>query len=446
MSIFLPPRKSKLKKIKIDNFFLGADKQKDQSVLSPAISIDTYNFDFSSGALKDGIGLIDLGIDDQSITNIWQFLFKGQSIIMFTRVGGQVYYLKGGSVYALSGIKILGRVQTTNYRLHGKDVIIMWSNVSNIAVWDGENAAYQVQNSPLIESMDILGDMAFIADADGQTLRFTSDLDPTNWNQDVTEGGKISFLGIKGRIGKVISFLNYLFVFSEFGITRISVLGDKVQQANLFVSSGKIFTSSVVISGDRIIFLSDSGLFEFDGLSTKPILQNLNGLIKASDDLTAAYWGGRYYLCCKGNFAGGEDDMILSFSPVDKSYSISKGIMVSSFATFSEGLLAVSQNRAAKIINKAKYFSSPLEKCWTSPLSSLGSEKLKILHSVHLCTLGDITLTIFSESNFQSVNIRGSKAIQRVRFGIRGYKFAFRIESNQLDSHVSELALVYSEV
>lgn len=49
---------------------------------------------------------------------------------------------------------------------------------------------------------------------DKYTLYFSDDLDPTNWNENITEGGFIQMLDERGELLKVISFWD-TFTFSR---------------------------------------------------------------------------------------------------------------------------------------------------------------------------------------------------------------------------------------
>lgn len=458
MSDYLSVPKKEYKKLRIDDFFKGLDKSLDESVLSPAAAADTFNFDFSSGALKDGLGIEDMGIDGNFITNIWKFNKYGEDaeeIIMFTKLLGDVFYIKNG-VHYLSGIKVEGKVYTCNYRLYGNDVIIMCSDKSPVAVWDGVNAAYQVTDSPLLKSMDIYGDMMFIADADGQTLRYTDDLDPTNWNSVVAGGGYLTMADERGHIGKVVSFLNNLYVFRDYGISKISVSADGVKAAGLYVSSGRIFHDTVVLCGSKIIFLTDSGLYEFDGISTKSILSNLFAAISPSSDARAVYHAGKYYLTARLKVEGDDtigcesgayvNNALISIRAEDYSYTLSRGMDIICLSAAVSGVYGVSDGKAVKVTDRAICFDQPLIKRWQSPMTDMGSEKTKVIREVHIESRGDITLTLASEKESKAIAVKGKNMPQKIRLNMRGKKLSFKIESVLPDSYIARPVLVYSEV
>lgn len=65
----------------------------------------------------------------------------------------------------------------------------------------------------------------------------------------------------RGALNRVISYLNYVYVFRDYGISRITAFGAQTDfsVSNLFVSSGKIYPRSVALCGDSVIFLRRTG-------------------------------------------------------------------------------------------------------------------------------------------------------------------------------------------
>lgn len=107
----------------------------------------------------------------------------------------------------MQGITLTSPPQAVNYTLYGKDVVLICSPTDNMVVWDGENDAYFVENSPKITSMTMHYERLFATTStDKYTLYFSDDLDPTNWNENITEGGFIQMLDERGELLKVISF------------------------------------------------------------------------------------------------------------------------------------------------------------------------------------------------------------------------------------------------
>lgn len=166
-------------------------------------------------------------------------------------------------------------------------------------VWDGVNAPYRVENAPDITSMALHYERLFVTvDGEKNAVWFSDDLDPTNWDASLAGGGFIQLIDERGSLNRVISYGGYVYVFRDYGISRITAFGAQTEfsVSNLFVSSGRIYPGSVALCGDTVLFLAEDGLYAFDGVSTVKMLKNLDGLFKNGERSCSYYADGKYYL------------------------------------------------------------------------------------------------------------------------------------------------------
>jgi hypothetical protein len=296
----------------------------------------------------------------------------------------------------------------------------------------------------------------FVADADGQNLRFSDDLDPTNWNSSLSEGGSIELVDDKGRINKVVSFLNYLFIFRDYGICRLSAGASQTEfkVTNLFVTSGRIYPDTVALCGDRIIFLSGDGLFSFDGYSVKKIFENLDGMLLASPSAVAGYGSGKYYLAVKINQTGepfgcetGEfvNNGVLAFDVNTGDYSIMRGADVNGFAVSGSRVLTLCNGKVGQITKEgATYFGTALRKRWRSPMTDLGSEQMKLIKEIYLDFYGEISFTVKTEEKEMNFLLCEKDRMKRIRVGMKAKKVAFIIETQSEEPCVSRPTIIFS--
>lgn len=91
-------------------------------------------------------------------------------------------------------------------------------------VWPPERDAYVVEGAPKVVSMCLHYERLFaIVEGERVQLRFSDDLNPTNWTTSATEGGYIELLDERGPMNKVLSFGDYLYVFAtlEFRVSQL---------------------------------------------------------------------------------------------------------------------------------------------------------------------------------------------------------------------------------
>ncbi|MCL2821647.1 MAG: hypothetical protein FWD86_00395 [Firmicutes bacterium] len=455
------PKKS-TKKIRIDNFFKGVESAFDQSVLPQDIAVQNYNFDFFSGALTDGYGVEQYApLADFLADRL--FVFK-QNCTKTNQTNQTLLLSQNGQIYThfrqqigakKQPLKINGRLKGINYRLLGEDVLLINSSSDNMAVFNGTDTPYFVDNSPQINALSVHLDRLFVTDIDGENLRFSTDLDPTNWTKSLSEGGYIKMVDDRGRIGNLVSFLNHLYIFRENGISRLSNFADQstFSLTNLFVSSGKIFFDSVALIGDRIVFLASDGLYLFDGFSTKRVLTNLTNVLNPTTNAKGFGVGGKYFLACNlkmDDKSDGNDDKdgdknddnldkndsvggglanngLVVFEPSLDKYALSLGFCISDFAFFEDQILVLSGKKVGVLKQNGKNFDKDLTKKWVSPMTDLGTENSKVLTEFSIDTNVDMTFFVKSEERGEQFDIKKSNSAQKIKVNLKGNKLSFGI-------------------
>ena len=112
---------------------------------------------------------------------------------------------------------------------------------------------------------------------DEYRLYFSDDFDPANWQISLKEGGYISFDTQMGKVVKVVSFAGHVYLFFEHGVMRLTAynLQTEFNLQKLYLSPGAIYPSTVAVCGDRILFAASDGIFVFDGVSIKKVMEEM---------------------------------------------------------------------------------------------------------------------------------------------------------------------------
>ena len=455
-------------RLMLTSFAAGMSSDTDENILPLKYAALAYNYSVSSGALRDGLSAlpfmlksaggaeVDCGeINGESVLRLWhyrRFDFetgkKDDRLVVYT-AAKKIFWrtLDGAGTFTeLQGAFFDGVPEGINYRLNGDDVLILCSENENMLVWDGENYPYYVASSPYIVSMDIHYERLFaVVGGEQNSLWFSQDLDPTNWDLSLDNAGFIEMLDERGRMLKVISFLDYVYVFREYGISRVSAYADQESFAasQLFVSSGRIEGATICVCGDRIIFLAEDGLYVFDGLSARPVLPNLKTLLKSVDKskASAVFVNGKYYLACRLDYGDGEtigcealphgciNNTIIELDVRTLLCNLHRGIDAVHLCAIKTGTRSVvaacinggNGGRLAEIA-VGENLTGALKRVWTTPQSDLGTPKTKLLKEVTLQSAKDAVLRIETEKESRDVLIRGGKP-SRVRVGISGKLF-----------------------
>ncbi len=192
-------------------------------------------------------------------------------------------------------------------KIDGKFATLFASSDDDMRVWVTDEIPYYINEISKIKDLCFFEDVLFcIRMGDEQQLWYTYTLDINDIGG--TNSGNIDLFNDRGRCEKLIAFNGSLFVFREFGITKISVLGqNKFSITHLFDSTSTIFKDSVAVCGNKVIFMTKDGLYSFNGVSaTKLELKFNNLLLGARKEAVAATMQNKYFLAFRTDFNDSE--------------------------------------------------------------------------------------------------------------------------------------------
>lgn len=447
---YIKPRAKAAVRLCLDGFENGFDATKDESALSYKAASEYENFRVESGALTDGWGVEEsdcLGGADNAVS-AWEYVAEvggeKKTTPMYCDADGYVHAVKDGTDKKLTAVRFSAPPIAVNYRLYGGDVVLICSGKDKMAVYDGDGIR-SIDPSPKITSMALHYERLFVTTAnEPDCVRFSDDLDPTNWAEGLDSGGFVTLSDGYGKCNKVVAFLNYVYVFRDFGISRMIAYADQTEfsVSNLYVSSGRIYSGSVTVCGDRIIFLASDGLYVFDGLSTTKILRRLGGLTEYKETATGAYFDGKYYLAYSKK--GGENDSLLVYDISQKTAELSGGCSISSFFG-AETLKAVCKNRAASITPCGAVFGTPTGKKWKVPYNALSrSDKIKKLNEICLETATDLKVAVLFDGRKRTYALKGKSGVQKIKVGISGRKIGLLLWTDCVGARVAEITALVS--
>ncbi len=477
-------------KITFSSFASGMTSEVDEGILSYKYAKRCYNYRVENGALRDGIGFEPLKLpisrDDlsnertiimepnQKVEKMWLYTYYDQEnmrtdyrILYYNR--GQIRWIPIYSFGPYSGILASVIYNTSvpnaiNYRLNGEDYIIFSSPTDGMWKYNANKMAEKVENGPCLVSMCLHYERLFAILEDGERhrLSFSESLDPTNFNISLDEGGFIDMQDDRGRLIKVVSFNDYVYVFREFGVARVSAYGDQTtfSVTQLFASSSKIYANSICVCGDIILLLTRDGLYSFNGTTTSKITLGIESLMEGivNEKCSSIYHNGKYYLALKLNFnddekigceeyeGGYTNNAIIELDLKTGDISITRGIDICSMLLVDDGdickLLACFNGEyekdIAQMTHDGLFFGTPLKKCWVSPKSNLGyPTQIKRIKEVFIKTKSPCKVKITTESTSKTFLLKGSDITQRLRPNVFGEQVEVSFISESGDTDIS---------
>lgn len=408
-------------KVTLGNFDGGLGSGKDESVKNFNSAKYVFNFDISDGALKAGAGLQEYLIDGKTV-----FLEDGvypkkffyhknydvnsksfKEVILCYASNGYLYtcnLFDSDKTFTKTSVSFLLEPTAVSYNYDGTNVLLLSSRSDGLLVFDGVNFT-EVDGAPKFSSMCVHNERVFATENDESTsLWFSDDFDPSNWYVSIDEAGFIEFPDERGALLKVISFLDFVYIFREYGISRVLATGNQedFSVSNLHSKLGRIYGESVTDCGNYVFFLSSNGIFRFNGVDAVKILDCYDAFLNGVDNASAhgVYNDGKYYLNLKMKIDKKEQNVLLVYNLFTNTSYIMKGCKISAICLFdgqSRELIATYNDgkRVAKIVDGyGKLFDKPLKKVWQSVESDFSLPCKKILYKLSINVLEEIEVVI----------------------------------------------------
>jgi hypothetical protein len=483
-------KKPKQVELIISDFKNGINTEIAENIMPYKFATNSYNFNFENGALTTGLGFVDLKVpespEDPAIENlpelpegkeidsIWHF--KHYNTYQNKRLDKLMLYTKDKLVYyatmfshypcffLVSGINFNNRPTAINYKLNGKDTIILTSEGEDFVVWDGETVPEVVTTAPQLSSLCTHYDKLFATvGGERNIIRYSNNLDPKTWTNDLTdpENCYLELNDMRGGVNKVISFLGYIFAFRDFGITKIKTFegSAEINVSHLFLSGNRIYKNTICICGDRILMLTKDGIYEFDGITTKKVDIKIDSLFKEvyNDQAIASYHEGKYYIACKLNYpdqneigcqtnASHINDTLIELNVKEQTFNIIRGIDVTSMTSIQVDSMSkmvfcfntIYGAKLGELAKNGKFFEVNTVKHWYSPISDLGYPATKkLVKEVSLLTHYDCNITVFTENQSTTIKVKGNNSTSKVKPNLKGELIGIKIESLEDKAYIS---------
>jgi len=486
---FCNDKKIKYKSLKY-KMFKEINSDIDESLLTLDVSPMTYNFDFSDGSLKDGIGFHSLRFrcyeDDRDyfkeleplpdslfIKGCWLFKAWGNDINVYRSFfvvyssSGEIFYNRLHNA-STEFVKVPGLNFSTcpiavSCRIDDEDTLIFISENEGMYSWKFPEIVKKITSAPNLSSVCVHDNRLYATTyGEKRSILYSDSLNPIDFAIENDNAGVINLIDEFGKCNKVISFKGYLYVFRDFNITKITnyLSRDSFSVSQIFVGNSKIYDKTVCVCGDNIYYLASDGIYKFDGSSSKFVSLKLSKLFKGIDNTyaVAEFCDGYYYLSCKLNFNDGEivdgesssgycyNNALLKINVLTGEFSLLRGRDVIGIYSindvFRSEVCALVRHangnyRMGMLDNSGMYFEQVSTKVWRSPSTDGGiPEKDKLIKELIIETKNDLTIELSTENGVYKYFINGKNKIQRLKLNIKCKQFAFTFKSNSVDNHI----------
>ena len=480
-------------------YFKGLNADKDKSLIGLEYTPLSYNFDFSDGLLKDGLGLeslkfkystisgegykeIDALPDASFVKGMWlfnswsdQFNVYRSFLVMYNSYGDFYYNMLHDDrteVVKMEGLNFTEKPIITSYKIDGVDTLILVSQKDGMYTWQYPSTVKKIENAPAISSMCVYNDRLFVTTyGEKRKIWYSDDLNPVNFGIDNSSAGYIDLNDEFGKCNKVIWFKGSLYVIRDFNITKIVASYDNPHDyklSQLYVSNGKIFENTVCICGDKIMFLTSDGLYSFDGNKSSRIETNINCMFEDVDNSSSVggYSNGYYYLACNLNY----DKEYITETNIDehkftnnalirinistKELTIMRGhdvedLFVINHLLKNEVCVLVREyggQYTTGIINSSGcHYNKVNNKVWYSASTDFGMpDKVKLVKEITLSTSQDIMLEVCTEKCNKTIIVSGKDGYQTIKVNVKGKDISINFISKKSNNCISNPMLLVS--
>ena len=297
--------------------FKGYDPESGSGTLPRDYCDEVYNFGFENNTLTGGIGLKrftyrNAAGEDESVRVISSDcvnpdIFFGKlsdengpfECIMATSDEYLLYVRLGKSSQWLGRIKTGRRFTSAISYLYGDDnLMLLGGGGEGIYVVSETEDTYVADALTITDLCTHYERVYAVVEGVRTSVWFSDAFDPYNWNVSLDEGGYISLDGSLGEVLRVLSFQDYVYIFCEYGIYRLTAYSDQLQFSikRLHCDCGRIYKDTITSCGAFVAFVTSDGVYALDGYDVTRLTDKLDDLLEGSKDHKAVFCDGKYYL------------------------------------------------------------------------------------------------------------------------------------------------------
>lgn len=309
-------------------------------------------------------------------------------------------------------------VSFINYYTGGKDTALIYT----------ENGAY-AYDGVLTRKEGVTGligacmhyDRVFgVKPGMADTIAFSALLDPFDFSTE-NGGGEISLMDEGGKILKLVSLRNSIYIFRENAVQRMTAYVDPTEYTITRIATldKPVRPGSIASDLDRIFFVAGESVYSLSASGIKAEYEEVTPLIVSAEYAVGKIYDGTYYLACNIRKEGDEkvgdeategaiteNDSLFGFGFARGTLDIMRGTDLRDFAAVvtdevTAFLTCLGGNRGAALgmlTDDGTFFGLPFLKLWRSHTVKVGDEeKLKVLKRIYLNSGYQLNITVETE-------------------------------------------------
>jgi len=272
-----------------------------------------------------------------------------------------------------------------SFKKDNADAIILTSK-DTMKLWKTGYSPYTIKGVPIITSMCMNEGVLFCTIQEPAfKIWYATDLDAENVGNISSYSGYITLADDLGNARKILVFDGDVYIFRDYGISKLNYVSKDISVSQMYISNTKIYSDTVNVCGNEILFMTKDGLYSFNGLKVKRLDINISDLLpNSNDNAVASSLGSKYYIALRLDF---DDDKVVSCEDgdyinnavlivdmIDYSFEIIRGVDIKALlpikTEYFEKMLVTfhtqHNDKLGQIVGRSICFDKALPKCWKS--------------------------------------------------------------------------------
>lgn len=371
----------------------------------------------------------------------------------------QMFYGVDGLVH-LYNLRFENPPITLSFKQDDLDAIIL-TDKKEMFVWATGYSPYKISGVPVITSMCMNEGVLFCTLKDPAfKIWYATDLNAENVGNIDKNSGYISLEDDLGYARKILTFNENVYVFRDYGITKVSFYKNTVSTTEIYQSNTMIFSNSVSVCGNKILFATRDGLYSFNGGSVSKVkIDMLDNIDFVNSKLACASLGDEYYMSAKMNFLDGEkvlcengeytNNALIIIDINNLSCEVIRGVDIGSMLplkteVFEKMLVtfnSMHDNTIGEIVDLSVCCDEVLPKCWLSG-DLVEDRNVKLFNKLTVESKKGVDFTIIYDDKELTFTTY-CDGVNEFRFQAIGKKVSLKIYSVEPDAMVDTVVLDY---
>lgn len=348
------------------------------------------------------------------------------------------------------------------YKKDDIDVMIM-ATVDEMVMWRTGYSPYKIENVPIITSMCMNEGVLFCTVKDpAYKIWYATNLDAENVGNISKYSDYIPLDDDLGDARKVVVFNEEVYVFRDYGISKINYLKEEKSVSLIYKSNTKIYPNTIDVSGNSILFMTKEGLYSFNGVKvTKTQVDFVTSLNVNNDGAVASSMGEKYFLALRLDFEDGKkilceneeyvNNVLLIVDTHDNTYEIIRGVDIKTLTpvktnVFEKMLVTFNSAHAdiiGQVVETSKCVDESLPKYWSSE-SVVSNYNTKLFTKLKIYADKGVVVKLLNEGNQLSFTTYNS-GLNEFSFRLCCKDVRLEISSEEENVMVKHVALEYYE-